>query len=249
MSVNDAGQQLRPSRTPTPWGEIHALVGGVPERGDMVVVPGLAVSAYLRPSVACAASAGYRAWLPDPPGFGHSGDPPRRLAVQDAAEAISQWMRSRELRAITLVGHSSGTQVAAHIAARVPDLVDRLVLGSPTVDPRYRSWLKAVSQWRRDGRLEPPSLVRTQRPEWRRAGPARLLRMIRSMLRDDLETTLTRVRCSRLIIRGEQDPLCTREWAGRLAKGHVLVEIPQLPHAFPYQAPTVWIDALGGETP
>src|SRR2546423_9338224 len=174
MPHHDAGIGLRATETPTPWGTVHALVGGTPDRGELGVIPGLGGSAYLRHSVACAAAAGYRAWLPDPPGFGHSGNPSRRLGVPEIATVIIDWLQRKELRSIELAGHSCGTQIAAQVAARAPQLVDRLLLGSPTVDPRYRAWPKALLQWRRDGRLEPRSLVRTQWPEWRRAGPFRL---------------------------------------------------------------------------
>jgi pimeloyl-ACP methyl ester carboxylesterase len=142
---------MRPLVTSTSCGQVHALVGGTPDRGDLVVVPGLGVSVYLRESVAHAAACGYRAWLPDPPGFGDSGNPPRRLGIREIADVLLQWLQHRDLSDITLVGHSCGTQVAAHMAADAPELVARLILGSPTVDPKYKPWPKAVLQWRRDG--------------------------------------------------------------------------------------------------
>jgi pimeloyl-ACP methyl ester carboxylesterase len=188
------------------------------------------------------AAAGYRAWLPDPPGFGDSEDPPRHLGITGIAEVTVQWMRLRELSRVVLIGHSCGTQVAAHVAAMAPELVERLMLGSPTVDPRYRSWPKAVRRWMRDGRLEPKSLTRTQRPEWRRAGPLRLLHLAKSMLADDLEETLGRVSCPVTVIRAQHDPICTPEWARQLAGDHV--EVPGLAHAFPYAAPTAFADVL-----
>jgi pimeloyl-ACP methyl ester carboxylesterase len=209
-------------------------------------MPGLGVSVYLRASVSSLAAAGFRAWLPDPPGFGDSEDPPRRLGITDIAEFMVRWMRYRQLGKVVLIGHSCGTQVAAHVAAMAPELVQRLVLGSPTVDPRYRSWAKAVPRWLRDGRLEPGSLSRTQRPEWRRAGPLRLLHLTRSMLADDLEETLNRVRCPVTVIRAERDPICTPGWARRLARDadRDHVELPGLAHAFPYEAPTAFATVL-----
>jgi pimeloyl-ACP methyl ester carboxylesterase len=237
---------LAPLWTETSFGAVHSLAGGEPRRGEVVIMPGLGVSVYLRASASALADAGFRAWLPDPPGFGDSADPPRRLGITEIAEVAVQWLRHRKLGGVTLIGHSCGTQVAAHVAAVAPELVQRLVLGSPTVDPRYRSWPKAVLRWRRDGRLEPGSLSRTQRPEWRRAGPARLLRLANSMLADNLETTLKRVTCPVVVIRGERDPICTVDWARRLAQrpGSDFVELPGLPHAFPYQAPTAFTDVL-----
>lgn len=126
---------------------------GEPRHGDLVVVPGLGVSAYLRASVEHAGASGYRTWL--------------------------------------------------------PDLVNRVVLGSPTIDPKFRSWPKALVRWRRDGRLEPESLGRSQVPEWRRAGAWRLLHLVRSMLADNLDRTLARVTCPVMVVRGGRAIPCT----------------------------------------
>ncbi|MBP2326634.1 pimeloyl-ACP methyl ester carboxylesterase [Kibdelosporangium banguiense] len=237
--------------TATPWGAVHALVAGVPDKGDVVVVPGLGVSVYLRQSVCSLGAAGFRAWLADPPGFGDSGDPPHPLDIGEIAAVFAHWLRDRDLEQVTLIGHSCGTQIAARVAAAEPDLVQRLVLGSPTVDPRYRSWPKALLRWVRDGRLEPKSLTRTQQPEWRRAGAARLFRLTRSMLADDLETSLSHVTCPVVVARAEHDPISTPEWAQRLAQGEDrnLVKIPGLAHAFPYQAPGAFADVLSGTEP
>jgi pimeloyl-ACP methyl ester carboxylesterase len=70
------------------------------------------------------------------------------------------------------------------------------------------------------------------------------------MLADDLETTLRRVTCPVTVIRGERDPLCTEAWARRLATGsdRDFVEVYGMPHAFPYQAPTAFLDALPDPT-
>ncbi|ONI83165.1 hypothetical protein ALI144C_16820 [Actinosynnema sp. ALI-1.44] len=228
--------------TATPLGNVHALTAGSPDRGDVVILPGLGVSVYLRDSVSALAGSGFRAWLPDPPGFGDSEDPPRHLGITQLAAVAVDWLRRRELSDVTVIGHSCGTQVAAHVAATVPEVVGRLVLGSPTVDPRYRTWPKAVLRWMRDGKREPRSLTRTQRPEWRRAGPARLLHLTNSMLADAVETTLRRVACPTTAIRGERDPICTPEWVRHLTPD--VVELPGLAHAFPYQAPSAFADVL-----
>jgi pimeloyl-ACP methyl ester carboxylesterase len=240
-----------PVWTETHGGAVHALVAGVPDKGDVVVVPGLGVSVYLRQSVSLLGAAGFRAWLPDPPGFGDSGDPPHPLDVGEIAAVLVHWLRNRGLTKVTLIGHSCGTQIAARVAAAEPDLVRRLVLGSPTLDPRYRSWPKAVLRWLRDSRREPSSLAKTQQPEWLRAGPARLFRLTRSMLADDLEASLSRVTCPVVVVRAERDPISTPAWAQRLASGddRRLVEIPGVAHAFPYQVPAVFADVLSGMEP
>lgn len=237
---------LRPQWTATRWGTTHALWAGAPARGEVVVVPGLGVSAYLRPAVCSLADNGYRAWLVDPPGFGGSGDPPRPLGIAEIAEATVAWLDERGLAEVILIGHSSGTQAAARIAATAPRRVTQLVLGSPTLDPAYRAWPRALSRWLLDGTREPGSLTRTQLPEWRRARPRRLLHLLRSMRTDHLEETLRQVSGPVLVVRGARDPLCTPEWARQLSTmdNRMLVELPGLPHAFPYSAPSAFSDAI-----
>lgn len=130
-------------------------------------------------------------------------------------------------------GHSAGTQVAALAARQVP--VTQLVLGSPTVDPAYRATLHVLRRWVLDGRREPSSLAPQQRQEWRQAGVRRILVLFGSMLRHRLEETVADLTCPITVIRGERDPLCTPQWARRLAEGNTLLTVPGLPHAFPYQ--------------
>jgi pimeloyl-ACP methyl ester carboxylesterase len=233
---------------------LHALVAGpdVPAP-DVVVVPGLGVSAYLRPSVAATGARGVRCWLVDPPGFGDSGDDPARRppTIPRLAAAIVAWLDRRvDPERLVLVGHSSGTQVAARAAAelaRRPGRAPaRLVLASPTVDPAHRPLPRLLGRWLADGRREPRSLVRTQIPEWRRAGPRRLTGLLRAMLTEDLEQDLEQVRCPVTVVRGGNDPISTTGWAARLAQrpNRELVELLGLPHAFPYGDPDAFATIL-----
>jgi pimeloyl-ACP methyl ester carboxylesterase len=205
----------------------------MPAPPDVVIVPGLAVSRYLEPTVRCVEQAGAYCELVRLPTTG----PP--LTVPRYAELVAGRVRGRE---VVLVGHSSGTQVAAMVAREVP--VTRLVLGSPTIDPAYRSVPRVVARWLIDGTREPSSLGRQEFPEWRQAGLRRIRVLLRSMLRHPLEDLVTGVTCPVTVVRGERDPMCTPAWAASL--GDALVTVPGLPHAFPYQVPDVFAHiALG----
>jgi len=200
---------------------------------DVVIVPGLAVSRYLAPTVRRIEATGARCDMVRLP---MSGPP---VGVPEYAALVADVVRDRE---VILVGHSSGSQVAALAARKVP--VQRLVLGSPTIDPRYRSVPKVVARWLIDGRREPSSLGREQFPEWRRAGVRRIATLLRSMLRHPLEDLLAGVTCPLVTVRGGRDPLCTSEWVAGL--GGVAVTLPGLPHAFPYLDPEAFANiALG----
>lgn len=212
------------------------------QRADVVIVPGLAVSRYLRPTADRLAERGVRCELLDLPGFGDSANPPRPLGVHQFAAVVVDYLRGRDGPPVTLVGHSSGTQVAALAAAHTD--VAHLVLASPTVDPHFRRLPRLLAQWMRDGRIEPDSLAPIQRPEWRRAGVRRIVTLLRSMRRHRLEATLADLTGPITVVRAERDPLCTQEWAARLAEGHELVVVPDLPHAFPYLDPSGFAELI-----
>jgi pimeloyl-ACP methyl ester carboxylesterase len=108
--------------TDTRHGRIRSRTLGEPaESPPVVTVMGMAVSDYLLP--AQAALTWTRTHLLDLPGLAGSGDAPRRLEVPEYAEAVCDWLDAAGLPPVVLVGHSSGTQVAAHAAAARPELV------------------------------------------------------------------------------------------------------------------------------
>lgn len=212
----------------------HASAGSL----DVVIVPGLAVSRYLMPTAGELAASGAACELLDLPGFGASDDPPTPLDVHGFANVVADHLRDRKGKPVVLVGHSSGTQVAALTAVDAGLPIARVVLASPTLDPRYRRRLgRLLARWWKDGRREPKSLVRQQRPEWRRPGFRRIATLLRSMRKRHLEDVLPRVPCPVTVVRASEDPLCTQEWAAGLAAAGRLVTVPGLPHAFPYQDP------------
>lgn len=249
MYVLAAGPDVHPDVRGDVRGDVRAV--------DVVVVPGLGGSRYLRPSVAATGHRGVRCWLVDPPGFGRSGNSPayRPPTVPGLAAAVVAWLDARAdehagVDRLVLVGHSSGAQVAARAVAQLAargDTPARLVLASPTVDPAFRSLPRLLARCLADSRREPRSLIRTQFPEWRRAGPRRLLGLLRAIrAEDELAQVLTGVSCPVTVVRGGDDPLNTPEWALRLADGpdRDLIELLGLPHAFPYVDPDRFADVL-----
>jgi pimeloyl-ACP methyl ester carboxylesterase len=221
----------------------HAPEPG-PDRPTVVVVPGLAVSRYLRPVAHELARAGARCELLDLPGFGRSGDPPAPLDLAGCAAVVAGYLRERAGDPVALVGHSSGTQIAALAAVASSASVAELVLASPTIDPRYRLLPRLLLRWLADGRREPAALTRTQLPEWRRAGLRRIQVLLRSLPAHHLEDTIAELDCPVTVIRAGRDPLCTSQWAAQLAAGHRLITVPGLPHAFPYHDPAGFAELI-----
>jgi pimeloyl-ACP methyl ester carboxylesterase len=185
-------------------GEPHA---GVPE---VVLVQGLAVADYLLPGLA-AFSEWTRAHLIELPGLGGSGEPPHELTVAEYGRAVADWLTARRLGPVVLTGHSSGTQVAAEAAAGNADVAG-VVLASPTFDPAARALPRLVIRWLLDGRREAPGLIVSQRPEWTRAGPRRLVHLVRAHRAYVIEEPLARLSMPLLVIRGRDDALSTPKW-------------------------------------
>lgn len=210
---------------------------GVPE---VVLVQGLGVSDYLLPGLA-AFGRWTRAHLLELPGFAGSGEPPHELNVPEYARSVADWLTARDLGRVVLAGQSGGTQVAARAAVGHPG-VGAVVLASPTVDPAFARPVRLLLRWRLNARYEPPGLSRSHRPEWRRAGPRRLLRAALAHLADPLEESVARLRVPLLVIRGREDRIGTAGWARRLAElapDGSCVEVPGA-HSFAWLDPDAW---------
>jgi pimeloyl-ACP methyl ester carboxylesterase len=216
------------------------VLGRSGDAPPVVTVMGMAVSDYLLP--AQAALGWTQTHLVDLPGLAGSADPPHPLEVAEYADAVAEWLAAAALPPVVMAGHSSGTQIAAKVAATRPDLVAATVLASPTVDPKARSVPRALYYWRRDAAYPMPGLSESHRPEWRRAGPRQMVHLLRAHLRDRLEETVPRIRGPLLVLLGEQDRLCTEHWARDLAdraEDGRLVTVPG-PHTFLWRDPSAW---------
>jgi pimeloyl-ACP methyl ester carboxylesterase len=231
----------------TPYGRLRSRAVGSPQADvpEVVLVQGMAVADYLLPGLA-ALGKWTRAHLLELPGFAGSGDPPHPLDVVEYGDAVAVWLDRVELQQVVLMGHSSGTQVAARAAARRPPAVRAVVLASPTLDPRVRGWLRLLIAWRRDGQREPPGLNESHKPEWKRAGLRRLLHTVRIHLADHLEDVVPQLPVPVLVLHGGLDRLCTEEWARRLADLAHDGRFASMPgaHTFPWADREAWSEPV-----
>lgn len=230
--------------TDTPHGRLRSRTLGEARPGvpPVVVVMGMAVSNYLLPAVASLAT-WTQAHLVELPGLGGSGEPRHRMDAHEHARAVAAWLDAANLPPAIIIGHSSGTQVAAGVALRRPAAVAGLVLAGPTVDPSVRSFPRVVVAWRRDSRYPLPGLSRVHIPQWRRAGLLRIYRLVRAYIRGPhLEDLVPHVEAPVLVIRGESDGLSTTSWARRLAdlaRDGRFAAVPG-PHTFVWPYPDSW---------
>lgn len=122
-----------------------SLLRAGPEGGEPVLLlHGMPTGAELwRGVLGRLAEAGFAAWAPDLPGYGHTRLPPgddRSLAA--AADLLAAWLEGagsgpRPAAPLWLVGHDLGGAVAQILVTRRPDLVARLTLGDTVVEDSW----------------------------------------------------------------------------------------------------------------
>lgn len=147
----------------------------------------------------------------DLPGYGEAPEPVRVLTMERTADLVAAYLRGEGVSGATVVGHSMGTQVAIEIEARHPRSAKRLVLIGPTVDPRERTVRQQVMRLAQDLAIESPRVIAVGAREYLRAGP-RLRAKFRAMLVHRPEDTYPRVHAPTLVVRGENDLVCSPEW-------------------------------------
>jgi 2-hydroxy-6-oxonona-2,4-dienedioate hydrolase len=217
--------------------------GGPP----VVLVHGLVVSGrYMVPLLEELARS-HTVYAPDLPGFGRSEGPARALDVAGLADALATWMRAAGLSGAALVGNSMGCQVIAELVLRHPDLVEKVVLQGPTMDPGASSAPRQMWRLLADTSRESPSLVAIEGLDLIRAGVVRSWRTFRHALDDPIEERLSRVRVPALVVHGSRDGISPRHWAeevARLLPNGRLVVLPGTPHAANYSAPAEFARAV-----
>lgn len=83
----------------------------------------------------------------DLPGFGQAGMPPRPWGVEEYAEWTRALLAALSLPRASIVGHSHGGRIALYLAARDPELVDKLLLidAAGIRAPRTLRWYRRVA--------------------------------------------------------------------------------------------------------
>ncbi|MCR2810865.1 MULTISPECIES: alpha/beta hydrolase [unclassified Microbacterium] len=164
----------------------------------------------------------------DLPGYGEAPEPRSVLTMERTADLVAAYLHSIDAGRIVLVGHSMGSQVAGEVAARHPELVDRVVFIGPTVDARQRTAVRQLLRLAQDLAVESPRVIVVGAREYLRAGP-NLRGKLRAMLAHRPERTYSLVRAPVLVLRGENDYVSSRDWCrivvASLRQGR-LAEVP-----------------------
>lgn len=230
--------RLRKMRTEVCGRAWHAWASTGHEAGTcpVVLVHGFGISSsYFMPAAERLASE-FEVFAPDLPGHGRSDAPARALDIGGHAEALRAWLRKLGIAGACLVGHSMGCQVVTELAARHPDVADRLVLIGPTMDPRATSTLRAAARLIAGGAEERPSMIGLIVRDYVRMAP-RLLKEFRAMREHRIEDALMRVAAPVLLVTGQKDRVAPTDWIeglARLAADARTAVVPDAGHAVHY---------------
>jgi pimeloyl-ACP methyl ester carboxylesterase len=218
-----------------------AREGGLDNPGPPVVlVPGIGVSSRYFVPLALRLVEHVPTLAVDLAGTGRSGRPRHAKSIPQLADFLAAWLDSVEIEHAMFVGNSLGCQVLVDLAAREPQRVDRLVLTSPTVDPRARTGVKVLWALLRDVPRERPALLPILARDYLKFGVIRFFRTGLYALEDRPEDKLPRIQAPTLVVRGDLDPLVRQRWAEEvrdlLPHGRLVV-LHGEPHACQFSAP------------
>jgi 2-hydroxy-6-oxonona-2,4-dienedioate hydrolase len=217
---------------------MHAVVLG--EGPPVVLVHGFGISgAYMLP-LARALAPSFRAFVPDLPGQGESGELRGRPTLARLARALGRWVEANGLIRPAFVANSMGCQVVTELAVSVPERVGPLTLIGPTVDPAQRRARRQLRRALGESVREPLPLLSLAARDGLTMGIGALLATARSVLADRIEDRLPMIDQPTLVVCGERDQFVSREWRERvtalLPRGRLAV-VPREPHAVHFTRP------------
>src|SRR5215203_444792 len=206
----------------------------------VVLVHGIGVASRFMVPITEVLAPYHRIFAPDLPGFGESAKPAHVLNVVELTDALADWTRAIGVGNAAFLGNSFGCQIVVDLAVRYPELVERVVLQGPTMDPSARGARQQIARLLLNSRREAPSHGLISAREYLRCGLRRLVKTFRYALEDRIEEKLPQVRVPALVVRGSRDPIVPQRWAEEashlLPRGRLVV-IPGAPHTVVYDAP------------
>lgn len=225
---------------------MHASWCGPPSAPTVVCVPGQGLSHRYFLPLARALTPQAHTLAVDPPGFGRTRGPRRVPDVRGQSEALADWLRRTGRGGAVHVGNSTGCQVLVDMAWHAPELLGPMVLVSPSVDSRLRSWRSQVLRNPLHWPLERPGLPLVMMRDYLDCGPRRALRNAAQFLPDPIERKAPLVPTRSLVVRGKLDPMTSGRWARalteQLPEGH-LVELVAS-HAIHWSRPQLIADLV-----
>jgi pimeloyl-ACP methyl ester carboxylesterase len=177
----------------------------------------------------------------DLPGYGTTPRPGHQVSVAEYAAFVAAVLADEGVQSCVVVGHSMGVQFAVELALQQPDLVSRVVLMGPVVDPARKSAAWHVLALTRDAVFsEKPSTNIVVFSDYFKAGLRWYLTQLPVMLNYPMEQRTREVTQPVLVLRGGRDPIARRPWCEDLShqpRHGSFVEVPGCGHVVQDSAP------------
>jgi pimeloyl-ACP methyl ester carboxylesterase len=206
---------MHAAERPADNGLAYEVVGSGP---PLILLHGLSGSGHWWSRNVPVFSRSFRTYSVDLPGFGQSRGV-RWSRLDDIADRLADWLVAEGLSQAHIAGHSLGGAVAARLAARHPDRIDRLVLVDAAIRPRgTRALAPPAHVMRTIGRGSlgfAPLLVR----DLLRCHPRSFVAATVDALQTDWEPHLRRIDAPTLVVWGERDAITP------LALGHQITAV------------------------
>ena len=220
------------------WLEAGPTVPVAPELAPVVLVHGLGTSdRWWAPTIPVLAER-RRVLAVDLVGFGRSARQPVRLDI--AADQLAAWAASVGLERAAWVGHSMGGLVVIDLAARYPDLVERLVLLNAAGLPISQRVTRHLRNILHATPVLPLAAYPIAVECVLRCGPLAIMRAGHQILTTDLGERLGAIRAPTLVIWGGRDRLLPPSYGRALAAripGARYVELVDAGHSPQWEQP------------
>ena len=177
----------------------------------------------------------------DLPGYGTTPRPGHQVSVAEYAAFVAAVLADEGVQSCVVVGHSMGVQFAVELALQQPELVSRVVLMGPVVDPARKSAAWHALALTRDAVFsEKPSTNIVVFSDYFKAGLRWYLTQLPVMLNYPMEQRTRELTQPVLVLRGGRDPIARRSWCENLAhqpRYGSFVEVPGCGHVAQDSAP------------
>ena len=157
-------------------------------------------------------------FAPDLPGWGDSDKPERVFDITELSDALAAWMKANRIERAVLIGHSLGSQIVAEFAANHAEMVERLILASPTFEIGKRSAFRQFFRLFVNAAREPFSLIYIAMSDYLKFGIRREYHTLKFGLRHKVEEKLPKIEAPTLVLRGEFDPVVPQNWIETMAR-------------------------------
>ncbi len=116
------------------FGQVHYRVAGIQtDRTPLLLLHPSPLSGLVWDRFMPAMAEDRLVVAPDTPGFGESAPPQSEPEIEDYAAAMVAFAAQMNLSKVDVMGYHTGSLTAVELAARHPDLVDKIVMISATV--------------------------------------------------------------------------------------------------------------------